>query len=60
VFVHLDQYGTVSEADLEALLGNPRRVRAFARQFDILVTLVPFRVRIETTGVMKTYVKEPR
>jgi hypothetical protein len=60
VFVHIDQYGTVSEADLETLLGNPRRVRAFARHFDILVTRVPFRVRIETTGIMKTYVKEPR
>jgi hypothetical protein len=58
--VHIDQYGTVSEADLETLLGNPRRVRAFARHFDILVTRVPFRVRIETTGIMKTYVKEPR
>ncbi len=60
VFLHIDSYGTVTEADLEALLGNARRVRAFARRFDELVTRVPFRVRIETTGFMKTYVKEGR
>jgi len=60
VFVHIDAYGTVTEADLETLLGNPRRVRAFARSFDDLVGRVPFRVRIETTGAMKTYVKETR
>lgn len=60
VFVHIDAYGTVTEADLETLLGNARRVRAFARSFDELVARVPFRVRIETTGVMKTYVKESR
>ncbi|MBK6463390.1 MAG: hypothetical protein IPF92_20635 [Myxococcales bacterium] len=50
----------MTEADLETLLGNPRRVRAFSRHFDELVVRVPFRVRIETTGVMKTYVKESR
>ncbi len=58
--MHIDTYGTVTETDLEALLGNARRVRAFARRFDELVTRVPFRVRIETTGFMKTYVKESR
>jgi hypothetical protein len=60
VFVHLDQYGTVSEADLQTLLGNPRLVRAFARRYEEFLHRVPFRVRIETTGVMKTYVKEHR
>ena len=60
VFVHIETYGAVTEADLETLLGNPRRVRAFSRHFDELVVRVPFRVRIETTGVMKTYVKESR
>ena len=60
VFLHIDAYDTVTEADLETLLGSPRRVRAFARQFDEIVARLPFRVRIETTGVMKTYVKEAR
>lgn len=60
VFATIDEYGLVSEADLEQILGSPRRVRAFARHFDEVVTRVPFRVRIETTGVMKTYVRETR
>ena len=58
VFLHIEKYKTASEADLANLLGSPRRVRTFARRFDELVGRVPFRVRIETTGVMKTYVKE--
>lgn len=58
VFEHLDRYGTVNEIELAKILDGPRRVRAFARQFDELCKRVAFRVRIDTTGVMKCYVKE--
>jgi hypothetical protein len=58
VFEHLDRYGTVNELELTQILGSARRIRAFSRQFDELVKGVPFRVRIDTTGVMKCYVKE--
>lgn len=58
VFVHIYKHGSISEQEITGLLGKPRRVRAFAAQFDVLVALVPFQVRIESVGVMKRYVKE--
>jgi hypothetical protein len=59
VFEHIDRYGTVNELELAQILGGSRRVRAFSRQFDELVSkFVRFKVRIDTTGAMKCYVKE--
>ncbi|MEP7119430.1 MAG: BREX-6 system phosphatase PglZ [Byssovorax sp.] len=58
VFAHIDQFNSVNENELVQILGNPRKVRAFARQFEELVKGVKFRVRIDTAGNMKCYVKE--
>jgi hypothetical protein len=37
------------------VLGSPRRVRAFAREFDRLVLLLPFGVEVLTVNGMKAY-----
>jgi hypothetical protein len=58
--VHLDTFGTLSEAALGDILGSPRLVRTFARQIEAVAEHVPFGVRIESTGTMKIYVKESR
>lgn len=49
---------TINEAELEQVLGSPRRVRAFARQFDDLVRLVPFEIEVLTVQGMKAYVRK--
>ena len=58
--VHLDTFGTLSEAALGEILGSPRLVRTFARRIEEVAEHVPFGVRIESTGTMKIYVKESR
>ena len=58
--VHLDTYGTLTEAALGDILGSPRLVRTFARRIEEVAEHVPFGVRIESTGTMKIYVKESR
>lgn len=60
VFEHIERYGSVNEDEMAHILGNPRKVRSFAREFDELVKRVKFRVRIDTTGTMKCYVKESK
>jgi len=60
VFEHIERYGTINETEMTHILGNPRKVRTFAREFDELVKRVKFRVRIDTTGTMKCYVKESK
>jgi hypothetical protein len=57
VFRHLQQHGSVTEQELNQMLGSPRHVRRFALAFDEHVQKVPFSVRIETTSSGKRYVK---
>jgi hypothetical protein len=57
VFVHLYEYGVVSEAELNAFLGSPRAVRRFALKFETHAANAPFSVRVETTPEGKRYVK---
>lgn len=58
VFVIIDERRIINEAELTTVLGSSRRVRFFARQFDQLVTRVPFEVEIRTVGGMKTYARK--
>jgi hypothetical protein len=46
---------SINEMELQQVLGSPRRVRAFARQFDDLVRLLPFEVVVVTVNGMKAY-----
>lgn len=50
--------GTINEAELQQVLGSPRRVRAFSRHFDELARLLPFEVEIVTVSEMKAYVRK--
>jgi len=40
------------------MLGSARAARRFAVQFDTLAARAPFRIRIETIGGVKRYVRE--
>jgi hypothetical protein len=57
VFLHLQEHGSITEQELNQMLGSPRHVRRFALGFDTYVQQVPFAVRIETTSSGKRYVK---
>lgn len=58
VFLHLQQHNSVTEAEMVTMLGNPRKVRRFSRDFETYQALVPFRVRVESTPTGKRYVKD--
>jgi hypothetical protein len=48
----------VTEQELTQMLGLPREVRRFARDFEGYVQQVPFSVRIESTSSGKRYVRQ--
>ena len=58
VFLHLQQHGSITEAELNQMLGSARRVRRFALEFEEHLKKVPFSVKIETTSNGKRYVKQ--
>lgn len=49
---------SINEAELEQVLGSPRRVRAFARHFDQIVRVLPFEVEVLTVHGMKAYARK--
>lgn len=55
VLVILEERRTINEAELQTVLGGPRRVRAFARAFDDLVLRLPFGVEVGSANGLKTY-----
>jgi hypothetical protein len=57
-FEHLARHGVVTASEAEQLLGGRRALRSLANQFDALVELLPFRVRIENVNGVKQYVRE--
>jgi hypothetical protein len=58
VFGIIEERRSINEDELTTVLGSSRRVRFFARQFDQLVTRVPFEVEIRTVAGMKTYARK--
>ncbi len=58
VFEHLAAHGVVTESEATKMLGGPRELRSFAREFDKLVALCRFGVRIETVAGVKRFVRE--
>ncbi len=58
VFRHLDEHGTVTEDEATRMLGGPRKLRRFAREFEEHAKLAPFRVRIRVVANVKRYVRE--
>lgn len=58
VFEHLAEHGSITEVELNRMLGSPRAARQFALKFDGYLQKLPFKVRIEGTFEGKRYVKE--
>ncbi|MEI7700967.1 MAG: BREX-6 system phosphatase PglZ [Planctomycetia bacterium] len=58
VFQHLWQHSMIAESDVALMLEHPREARKFARQIDEYADKIPFRVRCETVGGIKRYVRE--
>jgi hypothetical protein len=58
VFIHIDEHGSITELELNQILGSPRKVRKFALSFENYLCKVPFSVKIETHESGKRYVKE--
>jgi hypothetical protein len=58
VFLHLQKHGSINELELTNFLGNPRKVRRFAVDFEAHLKKVPFPVQIETTSSGKRYVRQ--
>ena len=57
VFEFIDKHGSINEEALVKLAG-PRGARTFAREFERMIDKLPFRVRIETAGAQKVYMKD--
>ncbi|NMO19434.1 BREX-6 system phosphatase PglZ [Pyxidicoccus fallax] len=55
VFDHLQQFGSVNEAELVQLLGHPRKARAFAARFDTFRDKLTFDVQVVITADGKRY-----
>jgi hypothetical protein len=58
VLVYIQQRRTMNEAELAQALGSARRVRAFSREFDNLMSRVSFSVEIVIVSGLKTYVRK--
>lgn len=54
----IEERRSINEEELGAILGSPRRVRFFSRQYEALVALIPFSVEVCTVSGMKTYVRK--
>lgn len=57
-FNHLATHGTVTESEATNILGDSRKLRRFATQFESLSAKAPFEIRIDVINGVKRYVKE--
>jgi hypothetical protein len=55
VFDHLQQFGSVNEAELVQLLGHQSKARAFAARFDSFRDKLTFEVQVAVTADGKRY-----
>ena len=58
LFAHLAQHGIVTEDEAARMLGGPRALRSFSKEFEAHVKKAPFSARIENVGGVKRYVRE--
>lgn len=58
VFRHIEAHGSVTEEELMRMLGGARAARRFALAVDGWLVKLPFRVRVESAGGGKRYIKE--
>ena len=57
VFSHLEEHNSLTENQLNQMLGSPRKARRFAGNLEQYLTSVPFFVKVENTSNGKRYVK---
>jgi hypothetical protein len=55
VLVHILEHGSISEAEVNTILGSPRLARLFASRLEVLQDVIPFTISVETTGSGKRY-----
>jgi hypothetical protein len=53
--LHIYTHGLLNETELVNLVGGPRQARAFARQLDEWLNVLPFRVEVRHVGETKLY-----
>jgi hypothetical protein len=58
VFEIIETQRSINEAELASVLGSPRHVRAFSRQYEALVSRLPFGIEVCTVNGLKTYVRK--
>lgn len=58
LFAHLAQHGIVTEDEAARMLGGPRALRSFSKEFEAHAKKAPFSARIENVGGVKRYVRE--
>ncbi|HMA92702.1 MAG TPA: BREX-6 system phosphatase PglZ [Polyangiaceae bacterium] len=54
----IEERRSINEEEMQQVLGSPRRVRAFSRQYDELLKLISFEIEMRTVNGMKTYVRK--
>ncbi len=54
----IEERRSLNEEDLRTILGSPRRVRSFSRQYEGLLSKIPFGVEVRTVNALKTYVRK--
>jgi hypothetical protein len=57
VMAHIAQHGEATESDLLALLGNNRKARKFAREFEAHAARAPFLIELSSGAAGKSYRK---
>lgn len=57
VFSHLEEHNSLTEVELNQILGSPRKARRFAGNLEQYLAQVPFSVKVENTSNGKRYVK---
>jgi PglZ domain len=58
VFSHLEEHNSLTEVELNQILGSPRKARRFAGNLEQYLTKIPFSIKVETTNSGKRYVKD--
>ncbi len=58
MFLHIEKHGSITEAEAAKLLGSPRAFRKFSLELETHLPKLPFRIRIDTAGDGKRYVRE--
>jgi chromosome segregation ATPase len=58
VFQHIDKWGSITEGEVNDILGNARTGRQFNREFREYYQYLPFSIRVETSNNSSRYVKE--